>query len=122
VETKSQGSGGWFHRPTLTADGKRLAIHYLDFELFLYDTATWKVLAVQNFAGRAVSPDGKWVAGTLLDRLALYEPESGKRLSEVTLGRGTVLSLTILPDSRRVLTSGPGGVAHLWDVSKQLDK
>ena len=46
----------------------------------------------------------------------VFETESGKRLAELVGHSGTIRSLALFPDGRRVLTGSEDHTAKLWDA------
>jgi WD40 repeat protein len=123
VETETGGSTAWFQRPEFSADGARLALPYGGFEVSVYDTKTWKLVRRHGVLAAAVAlaPDGTWLATGESGELTGYDAATGKEWFVRPIADGWVSSLSILPGGR-VLTSGPGGVARLWDVSAVTGK
>jgi RNA polymerase sigma factor (sigma-70 family) len=70
----------------------------------------------------AFSPDGRTLAGSILDRdidsrVALWDVATGRELRQWTWGGDMTLTLAWSPDGRRLATAGGGPVAHLWDAA-----
>lgn len=116
VETRSSGSALWFDRPQFSADGKRLAVGYGGLDMSVYAAETMNLVRRHDASWAALSPDGTLVIDADPDSLAGYAADTGRKVFELPTGGRPILTVSVLPGGRRLLTAGPGGTAHLWDL------
>jgi WD40 repeat protein len=124
IESKSTGDLSWFEQPLLTPDGRTLALPYWMIEVSVVDAAANKVLHFHSISSTrfAVSPDGKWLVGADRNAIRMYDTTTGKELYSVPVGDQIIESLHVLPDGRRVLATGRGGLACVWDLTPALSR
>lgn len=118
VPTDGTGDLMWFEQPRLTSDGRSLILAYGVSEVNIADATLNKIRHHYVFIldQCALSPDGKWFVGADLENLRVRETATGKELYRLPIGKQTVQSLHILPDGRRVLVTGSGGLACVWEL------
>jgi WD40 repeat protein len=115
--------------PTLSPDGKRLAIAHQN-ELRLYDTTSGKVITRIPVKGVAAwdiafSPDGKTVAHNDLSSgtIYLHDVATGKLVREMTRSGDMTLHLVFSPDGRFLASMPQSRIARkgevsIWNVSE----
>jgi hypothetical protein len=109
-------------RPVAFApDGKTLATGCYDKKARLWDPATGEMrreLGVGHaILSMAFAPNGKRIAvGTYQGELAIFQVESGKKLVNVTSGRGNISWLAWSPDGATLATADYEATVTLWDT------
>lgn len=67
------------------------------------------------------APDGKWIAtGGLDNRLAFWDPSTGKRLAIVRAHDDQITGVAVTKDGQRIVTASKDRTARVWDVAKIL--
>jgi dipeptidyl aminopeptidase/acylaminoacyl peptidase len=116
-----------------TSDGKKLLSAGNDHSLRLWDVDAGKPLHDYDGHSQAISravysADGRTVATASErgDRIAIWDPVSGRRSAVMGQLRENVLDMAFMPDGKRLLTAegsrinvtpGQKWVARLWDVA-----
>ena len=100
--------------------GNRIATSSTDGRTRIIDTsADMESLILRHGKGLwdvAWSPDGQRIATVQSDSLCVWEARSGKRLLQVDLGIGQLLSVAWSPDSRWLAVSSGDSRAGIWDA------
>jgi WD40 repeat protein/serine/threonine protein kinase len=103
-----RGHTSYVYPVAFSPDGRWLASGGWDHELRLWDAATGAPCAVLPHPGivpcLAFGPDGTWlVSGCFADgRLRIWDVETGHVRTEIRVPTGTIRSLTVSPDGKRV--------------------
>jgi serine/threonine protein kinase/WD40 repeat protein len=117
-------------------DGKRLLLRCSSGFAEIHETDTGQTVSklgpvvfrggywVKNTADLCVQPDavfspnGTYVATLDVDGMvAIWEPETGKRLAVLPNGQGRIAAMTFCPDNRRLLTAGRDHPPTLWEAA-----
>ncbi|HEV2958119.1 MAG TPA: TIR domain-containing protein [Xanthobacteraceae bacterium] len=100
--------------------GRRFFASLSDGESSIRDTQTFEIIA-KIAPGRwdsgAFTPDGRHVATIAWKDVAIWETETGHRVSELIGHSSSVNSLVFTADNARVLTGSYDRSARLWDVA-----
>jgi WD40 repeat protein len=141
TEVRRFTSPGWLRAVALSADGKRAATceyapRYAGFAnaIKLWDTATGGIALdlakefkkgdrVTGMAAAAFSPDGKILAlgqGGEVEggkgKVTLIDPETGKKLQELTANEGGITHLVFSPDGKILASAGRDTLVKLWSI------
>ncbi len=65
----------------------------------------------------SLSNDGKYLAGCGYDKIGVWELESGKLVSLVTILGTWVNSISISPDEKYVITGDNNKVVKVWELA-----
>ncbi len=119
LPTAFKGDTSFLDQPRLGADGRILIMLFGVAEVLVADTVANRALHHYplHLQRPELSADGKRIIGVFLQEIAVFETTTGKKLSQLPIGKQTVQSLHVLPDGRHVFTSGDGGHACLWDLN-----
>lgn len=135
-------SPGWLRAVALSADGRLAATceyapRYARFAnaIKLWDAAAGGIALdlakefkkgdrVTGMSAAAFSPDGKILAlgqGGEIEggkgKVTLVDPESGKKLQELTANEGGIAHLVFSPDGKMLASAGRDTLVKLWSIS-----
>ena len=96
---------------SFSPDGSELYVGGKDENITIYDTSTWAILHVIEFAGDDVynvapSPDGRLIAVTHAQEMSVHWTSNGTQLFNVHNHTDVVLGLDWSPDGRWIITGG----------------
>ena len=108
-------------QPQFSKDGRTLMISagIGPYQTWFFDTASNTVLRKHDLWLELprLLPDGKKFLGlTTSDAIAICDVQTGKAAREISMGKEGVRSLNVFPAGGRVLLSGSGGLACVWDL------
>jgi RNA polymerase sigma factor (sigma-70 family) len=108
---------------TYSPDGTRLAAHDLGSNLWIWDTATMKPLAVTytevipRVNTLTFSPDGLWLAlGGDPGRVKVWDGVTGQLVWDRGQHAADVHTVSFGKDARTLLTGATDGLGYLWDL------
>lgn len=76
-----------------------------------------QVVEINSTSSFAFSPDGSYLAATGDGNVLLLSAETGEEVSTLNAGGRSVLSLSFMPDSDRLVIGIDDGTVLLWDLS-----
>ncbi len=114
-------------RAEFISHGTRIASAWWDGEVRIFDAISGKELLVLDgrevsfisavaLASLAVSPDGRFIAGSFGKTPKVWNSDDGKRVSELKGHAFNTSYLQFSPDSNRIVTASDDGTSKVWDV------
>jgi WD40 repeat protein len=116
------GHQDWVNAAAWSPDGTRILSTGYNGKAVIWDVATGDILLNLfpedfnlNVSSAIWAKDGKRVFVQSVDGIAVFDSQTGEQLLQFpTVSLGYFISLS--PDEKRILTSGNGGSAFVWDT------